>query len=255
MNAATAEASQATLERSPFYLWMAGIFVIVAFGGFTPTFWAKLATGTFHAPPIFYIHGLLLSTWTCFFFAQTALVASRRTLDHRAWGLAGIALFTALMCSILLMQLTVLHQAEVQGLGVAGRRFASVTLLGWVFMAVVFTLAIINIKKPEVHKRLMMVLMIGMMVPALARLFLLWFAPPGALGGGPPPVFVALPPAAVADLLLAAAIVRDWRTLGKPHPVYLYGGLALVLQQLSVVPIAKSGAWMSLAQAFQNLAG
>src|ERR1700730_16833466 len=96
MNAATAEASQATLERSPFYLWMAGIFVIVAFGGFTPTFWAKLATGTFHAPPIFYIHGLLLSAWTCFFFAQTALVASRRTLDHRAWGLAGIALFTAL---------------------------------------------------------------------------------------------------------------------------------------------------------------
>jgi hypothetical protein len=255
MSATVAEAPQIKAERSVFYVSMAGVFVLVAFGGFTPTFWAKLATGSFRAPPIVYIHGALLFTWTCFFFAQTALVAGRRTLDHRAWGLAGIALFTALMCSILVTEATVLHQGELLGFGLAGRRFAAVTLLGWPLMAVFFTLAIVNIKKSEVHKRLMMVLLISMMTPAIARVFLTLLAPPGAADGGPPPAFVSVPPSLAADLLLVVAIVRDWRVLGKPHPVYVLAGLALVLQQALVVPISKTDAWMSIAQAFQNLAG
>jgi hypothetical protein len=233
---------------------MAGIFVVVAFGGFTPTFWAKVAAGTFNAPPIIYIHGALLFTWTCFFLAQTALVAARRTLDHRAWGLAGIALFTALMCSILVTEATVLQHAEVAGYGAAARRFGAVTLLAWPLMALLFTLAIVNIKKSEVHKRFMMLLMIGMMTPAIARVFLTLFAPAGA-DAGAPPAFVSVPPALVADLLLVATVVRDWRTLGKPHPVYVYGGLALLVQQVLVVPISYTAAWMRVAQAFQNLAG
>ena len=36
---------------------MAGGFLLVAFGGFIPTYWAKVATGTFHAEPIIHIHG------------------------------------------------------------------------------------------------------------------------------------------------------------------------------------------------------
>src|SRR5436190_7654361 len=75
-----------------FYVWMAAAFVIVAFGGFSPTYWAPVAAGTFKAPPIIHIHGMLMFTWVCFYFLQTALVATGRTLNHRNWGLAGIAL-------------------------------------------------------------------------------------------------------------------------------------------------------------------
>lgn len=253
MNAAIADASQAKAERSHFYVWMAGVFVLVAFGGFTPTFWARLAAGTFHAPPIVYIHGALLFTWTCFFFAQTALVDSGRTFNHRSWGLAGIALFSVLLCSILVTEVTVLARSQAAGFGEAERRFSAVTLLAWPLMATLFALAIINIKKPEVHKRFMMVLMIAMMTPAIARVFLTLFAPPGA--AGPPPPFVSVPPSLVADLLLLVAIIRDWRTCGRPHPVYVFGGLALVAQQALVVPISGTAAWMSVAHAFQNLAG
>src|SRR4051812_26984784 len=81
-----------------FYVWMAAGFLLIAFGGFVPTYWAKLAAGTFDRPPIFHIHGLLLFSWTAFFFVQTVLVAAGRRLDHRTWGLAGIALFSLLMC-------------------------------------------------------------------------------------------------------------------------------------------------------------
>ena len=101
MNAAVALGSGLRMESRYFYLWMAGTFVVIAFGGFSPTYWAPMAAGTFHGPPIIHIHGLLMFTWTCFFFVQTALVASGHTMQHRSWGLAGISLFSVLAVGIL----------------------------------------------------------------------------------------------------------------------------------------------------------
>jgi hypothetical protein len=253
MNATAASAPSVRAETRSFYVWMAGAFLLIAFGGFTPTYWAKVATGTFRAAPIIHIHGMLLFTWTCFFFVQTALVASGRILDHRAWGLAGISLFTVMMCSILVGEATVLKRDEALGYGDASRRFAAVTLCAWPLMAAFFAAAIVKIRKPDVHKRLMVLLMVGIMTPAIARVFLTFFAPPGAVG--PPPPFVSIPPGLVADLLLVAAIVHDWRTRGRPHPVYLYGGLVLVAEQVGAVALSGTAIWMHVAKAFQSLAG
>ncbi len=79
----------------------------------------------------------------------------------------------------------------------------------------------------------------------MARWFLTFLAPPGAVG--PPPVPVTIPPAFVAYLLLVVAIVHDWRTRGKPHAVYVVGGLALW-------PISMSGPWHALAGGILALA-
>lgn len=255
MNATVAATADVRSEGRYFYLWMAGAFVVVAFGGFIPTFWAKVASGAFHAPPIVYIHGTLLFTWTSFYFVQTALVAARRTLDHRAWGLAGIALFSILMCTILVTEMAVLKRDEALGMGDAARRFAAVTLCAWPLMAFIFTMAIANIRRPQVHKRFMMLLLIGMLTPAIARVLLTFLAPPGAGADGPPPPFVSVPPALAADLFLVVAMVYDWRTRGRPHPVYVYGGLLLVAQQVLTVPFAATATWMSIAKSFERLAG
>ena len=253
MEATVAGTSVLRAESRSFYVWMAGAFMLVAFAGFTPTYWAKVAAGTFHAAPIIHIHGMLLFAWTCFFFVQTALVASGRTLDHRAWGLAGISLFSIMMCSILVGEATVLKRDEALGFGDAARRFAAVTLCTWPFMAAIFTAAIVNIRKPAVHKRLMVLLMVGIMTPAIARVFLTFFAPPGL--AGPPPAFVSIPPGLVADLLLVVAMVHDWRTRGRPHPVYVYGGLVLLAVQVGAVALSGTPAWMHVARTFQSLAG
>lgn len=250
---AIATASALRSGRRDFYVWMAGGFLLVAFGGFVPTYWSKMAAGTFHAEPIIHIHGALLFTWTCFYFLQTALVATGRTLKHRAWGLAGISLFTAMMCSILVGQEAVLARNAALSYGDAALRFSAVTLTAWPLMAVLFILAIVKIRTPEAHKRLMTLLMIGIMTPAIARVFVTLFAPPGLLG--PPPPSVAIPPSLAADLFLVLAVVRDWRMLGRPHPVYVYGGIALVAQQLLAAPIAATAAWMHIAKAFARLAG
>lgn len=255
MNATVAGATGIHADGRFFYLWMAGAFVLVAFGGFLPTYWAPVIAGTFHAPPIIHIHGMLMFSWTCYFLVQTSLVAAGRTLDHRSWGLAGIALFTLIAFAILVGQLAVIKRAEATGMGDAARRFAAVTLCAWPLMVALFTLAIVNIRRPQVHKRLMVLLMAAMMTPAIARVFLTFFAPPGALSSGPPPPFVSIPPALIADLFIIVAIVRDWRTLGRPHPVYIYGGAVVLAQQLLAVPFAATPTWMSIAKAFEGLAG
>jgi hypothetical protein len=66
---------------------------------------------------------------------------------------------------------------------------------------------------------------------------------------------VSIPPALVADLLLVAAMVRDWRIFGRPHRVYVIGGLVLLAQQLLTVAFAATPTWMAIVQAFESLAG
>jgi len=98
-------------------------------------------------------------------------------------------------------------------------------------------------------------LMIAILTPAIARVFITLFAPPGSAQAAPPPPFVSIPPALVADLFLVFAIVRDWRTRGRPHPVYLYGGAIVLAQQVLTVPFAATATWMSIARAFESLGG
>jgi hypothetical protein len=255
MEATLANGSAVRTDSRRFHLWMAGVFVLIAFGGFTPTYWAKLAGGAFHAPPIVHVHGFLLFTWALFYFVQTAWVASGRTATHRAWGLAGISLFSVLVCSITATRITMLRLEDARGFADASRRFSAVVFVGLPLMIGLFAAAIANVRKPETHKRLMYVLMASMMTPAIARVFLTLLAPAGAADTGPPPPFVAVPPGLVASMLIVVAIVYDWRTRGRPHKAYIYGGLLVVLEVLLVVPIAGTQTWMSIATALEHLPG
>src|SRR5450755_274486 len=96
MVASTVDIAHARTHKNRFYVWMAGVFVLIAFGGFIPTYWSRLATGSFSGAPVHHVHATLFFTWTLFFFVQTVWVAAGRIADHRAWGLAGISLATAM---------------------------------------------------------------------------------------------------------------------------------------------------------------
>ena len=255
MEATLANGSAVRSDTRRFYVVMAGVFVLIAFGGFTPTYWARVATGTFQAPPIVHVHGFLLFSWTLFYFLQTALVATGRTSSHRSWGLAGIALFSVLVCSIIATRITVMNLQDARGFGDAGRRFSAVVFVALPLMIGLFAAAIANVRKPEVHKRLMYVLMASMMTPAIARVFLTLLAPSGAAEGGPPPPFVSVPPGLVASMLIAVAMVYDWRTRGRPHKVYVYGGILVLLEILLVVPVSGTQAWMDAARFLQHFGG
>lgn len=245
-----------SLERSRtqrFYLWMAVVFVLIAFGGFTPTYWAPVARGTFHVPPIVHIHGALLFSWTLFYLLQTALVASGQTPRHRSWGLFGISLFSVMVCSILVTRVTLMHIEEKQGFGEASLRFSAIAFCSVPLLVAFFALAISNIRRPEIHKRLMYLVMSGLMIPAVARVFLTMLAPAGAVG--PPPPFVVIPPTLTASLLIVVALVYDWRTRGRPHPVYVYGGITLIAWTILIVPFANTNFWLNISRSLRALGG
>jgi hypothetical protein len=228
-----------------FYFYMALACTAVAFVGFAPTYWMPLATRSFSASPVVHFHGLLFFAWSLYFAFQTWLAASGKVARHRAIGMIGVSLATAMTIFGFLVAVHAMKRSADAGMTYDGIAFAIVPLSGILFFAIVFALAIANIRRPEIHKRLMLLAGISVLDAAVARWFLTFLAPPGPLG--PPPVPVTIPPAIVAYLLLVVAMLFDWRTRGRPHPVYLYGGIVLIAIKFLNWPISLSPLWHSFA--------
>ena len=245
--------SERRLDTTRFHFRMAMVFVVIAFLGFTPTYWARVVSGTFSAPPIVHVHGALLFSWTLLYLAQTSLVASGNVRLHQSVGLIGIALFSVMCCSIVATRLILLHGEIQQGYGDTARRFSAIALCSLPLLAGFFIAAIANVRRPEIHRRLMYLLMVGLMIPAIARVFLVLLQPAGA--SGPPPTLVLVPPTLTAALLIVPAIIRDRRLLGRVHPVFIYGSLTLVLWTLAIVPFASTRAWLAVIRTLEHLAG
>ena len=224
----------------------------VAFLGFAPTYWLPLAHRTFSGSPVIHLHGLLFFTWSLYFVIQTWLAASGRIANHRSIGLIGVSIATAMTMMGFLASVHVMTQSAAIGQADAGIAFSIVPLSGIAFFAAVFALAIANIRRPEVHKRLMLLAGISILDAAVARWFLTFLAPPGP--PGPPPVPVTIAPAFVAYLLLVIAMVQDRRTTGRVHPVYICGGIALLAVKVLNWPVSTTSAWHSLAGGILALA-
>jgi len=106
-------------------------------------------------------------------------------------------------------------------MGEAARTFMIVPLTDIALFAMFVILAMVYLRRAEWHKRLMLLAMIVLMPAPVARWFLTFLAPPGA--PTVPPVSVATGPVLVASLLLIIALLHDWRSRGRPHPVYIWG--------------------------------
>jgi len=234
-----------------FYFSMALACAAVAFPGFAPTFFLPLASGKFAAPPSIMIHGIVFFAWSLFFVYQAWFPAAGQIGRHRTVGIIGVSLATTMTIFGLIAGVTSMQRAAAMGQTDAGIAFSIVPWSGILFFAIVFAIGIAMVRRPEVHKRLMLLAGISILDAAVARWFLTFLAPPGP--PGPPPVAVTIPPAFVAYLLLVVAIVNDWRTRGRPHKVYVIGGLALVAVKLLNLPISQTHAWHAFAGAILTL--
>ncbi|HVY04070.1 MAG TPA: hypothetical protein VG983_10475 [Caulobacterales bacterium] len=255
MTAASIEPERTSVRagtRSFFYVRVAALAVFIAFAGFAPSFWIPLATNRLKANPIVFIHGFAMTGWTIFLLVQAWMVASGNVRRHRALGMAGIALATAICIFGPLMVLNSIHIASL-ALRERALRFSAVSLMAIVIFAGVVTAAFANTHRPETHKRLLFVATFGALSAAIGRWFNLLRAPHGAIG--PPPVEVTLMPASVVDLILLGLMVHDWRTRGRVEPAYLIAVPILIAQQVLTVPLSRTDAWLWFATWFANLPG
>ena len=241
---------------SRFFLWVAGAVVIIAFGGFMPTYWLRVAAGNFTGQPVMHLHGALFFAWTLLYFSQSLLVSVGRVPDHRKWGLLGIGLVGAMAITVPLVSINSMWAADRLGpeAGDLARRFSAVPLTGLPIIVGFFGLAIANTSHPAVHKRLMLMMQVPLLQAAFSRLVATAMTPPGAPPGSPPPgAFVSVPGGLAMDLIIVAGMVHDKRAFGRVHPAYWIGLAIIVAQQLLVVPISRSDGWLSFALWFQHL--
>ena len=149
--------------------------------------------------------------------------------------------------------------ASQRGLEERVRAFSIVPITIILFFAATFAAAIANVRRPEVHMRLMVVAASSLLTPALGRLVFLLIAPEGAprpgLGGEPPPVPISLIPSFLGNLLLVWAMLHDWRARGRPHRVYLIAGAALVVVQVVRVPLSGTSGWQAITHWLSTFAG
>ena len=142
---------------SRFYVGMAATFFVIAVVGFSPTFWIPMFKGTLHVSPITYVHALFFYSWTLLFLAQTFLAASGKLRLHRELGVLGVAVATGMCFAGMGVAINSLKRFEAAGMGAAERPISILSVAGILLFSTLFWAAILNVKRPELHKRLMMV--------------------------------------------------------------------------------------------------
>ena len=249
---ATIVVPERRLLVSKFYIAMALVFIAIAFGGFFGTYWLQLARGTFSgAGPLLHLHGLMFFGWTLFFLSQATLVANRNLRAHRAWGLFGISLATAMVFTGMMVAIEGLQDRITAGYGEAARAFLIVPMGAiWAFAGFVAA-AVANVKRPEWHTRFMLVATTCLLQAPVGRLFFLV-----ATGGGPgmrpgvlppQPLQVSLGPSFVVGLLVVAAMIHDRRERGRVHPAYWWGFAITTAIDLLRPVVGTTDAWYAVA--------
>ncbi len=242
-----------------FYVGMAATIALFAFGAFAPTYWMQLPAGTFSGTPLLHIHAAVFFGWTLLLLSQAWLAGSGRMTHHRAWGMAGIGLATALVILGVATATTSMNTRLALGHGDAALSFLIVPLTSMLLFGGFFVAAIANIPRPEAHKRLMLLATISLLPAAIGRVifFLVNGAGPGLRPGldMPPPVAILLMPNFPLLLFVMAGVIYDWRTRGRPHPVWIVGAAVIVVALYLCAPIAATQGWKDFALAAAHIAG
>ena len=242
------------------FVILAGLCVAIAFTAFAGTYWLQVPAGTFVGPPLLHLHGLLFSAWTLYFLWQAALIANRRNVSHRAWGLAGISLASLMVFTGVAVTIGGVQWRIAHGQGEIGRAFAIVPLSAMLLFAAFVTAAMVRRRRTDWHKRFMVVASVALLNAAVARFFFLVATGGGGPGmrpglGPPLPPESALVPGLITDSVILLAMALDWRARGRVHPAYFWGLGAMLIVQILRGPIGHTHAWSSFADFLARFAG
>lgn len=230
-------AARTGLRRESF-LWAAWTALAVAAIGFWRTFlWPSLQQ-RFEGPTVVYVHGAFVLGWLLLFAAQAWWVKSRQVRRHRTLGWIALLVAPGVVVSTMALGVHVAHRDVAAGLG----PMAVSQLLGNFTSPLIFCALVLAglawRKRPDVHKRLMLLATVAILWPAFFR-FRHYFpdvARPDwvfAVGG--------------EVLLVAMAMAIDRLRSGRVHPVYWWVGLPLLAEAALETWLLDSPGWRVVA--------
>lgn len=226
-----------------FYIGMSIVAMTTVFAGFAPTYYLRPYFNTAPLMPLLHLHGLVFTSWLVLFVTQTTLVAAHRTDIHRRLGIVG-GVIAVLM--ILLGVTTAVIRAK-QGATpvpeVSPLSFLVIPLGDMFVFAILIGLGFYFRRRPDVHKRLMLLATIAILGAAIARL------PLAIMKAGPPAFF------GLTDVLVLTCVAYDLVTLRRVHRATVLAGLLIVASQPLRLMLGATNAWLSFAAWLTHWAG
>jgi hypothetical protein len=218
------------VRRRPFYIGVSLLMGLIAVVGFWPTYFGPLVLGTIAQPLLIHLHATVFVGWLVLFLTQVVLAASGRVAWHLRLGRLGIGYGVLVIIVGLLTGIS--RSADRIRLGLAGERLLFVAVADMTVFATFFGAAIAFRRKPQIHKRLMMVAATMLLVAAASRMTFL-------------PNLQVRQAVWVSPILLAMGY--DFRAQRLIHPVYLLGLGAFFVRALSPGFIATTDTWSAVA--------
>lgn len=227
------------MPRNRFPLLAAVALTLLFVVAFARTYYFKFL---FDVPPLklaAHLHGLIATLWLALHVTQSRLVAAHRVDVHQKLGI-----FTACVGLLLVFQSLHLGIANVAaGRAPPGRdplQFLSVPIGTTAMFALFLVSALALRRRREWHKRLMFLATLALIVPAMGRFDAMVMLPLG------------LPRGLLATWCSAAFVAwacwDDWRTRGRVHAAYVWGGLLLMASLPLRRWIGMQDWWTPIAQ-------
>lgn len=219
------------------YAWMALAAALITFAGFARTFYLR---GSFGAPPLsnlLVVHGIVMTSWFVLFFTQVGLVGMGRTDLHRRLGVFGMMVAVLVLCVGIIAAIDAGRRGVSPPPGLATPlEFMAVPLFDMPVFATLAGIAFWQRRRPDIHRRLMVLATLGMLTPAISRI------PLPFIRDGGPPVFFGL-----AILLVLACVAIDTVRNRELHRAFAWGALLVIIMLPLRLVIASTDAWTRFA--------
>ena len=240
MTISAAAAPAISRARNPrrdhiFYSTVSAATAIIVFLAFARTYYLRTYLGGPELSLLRAVHAAVFSAWMLLAVAQPLLIAARRTAMHRRIGVAAFALAPLMLVLGATLAVTSAREAHAPpGIDPAG--FMLIPLFELVTFAPLVAAGLWFRRRPETHKRLMVLATISILGAASARL-------PRAVAMAGAPFFL------VVDVLVLSLVVYDLLSRRRPHPATIWGGLFVIASQPLRLALSGTAAWLAVGHA------
>jgi uncharacterized membrane protein len=208
--------------------------------GFSTTYFIPVAGGRFAGPPVAHVHGLLFMSWIAMMLLQPMLIRQRQTRLHRKLGLIAVPLAMAMAISGLGVGIFAVSRDLAAGTGEAAYSQLTGVVAAMTIFVVYVSIALATRRRPDWHKRMMLLATIAILWPA-------WFRFRHLMPWLPRPDIILS--VVVSDSLIVIAMLRDRLKFGHVHPAYGIFGLGLIAEHVAEVMLFDTPAWRATARA------